>query len=58
MLQAAWSKLSHSHNLIVLHPDDSLTVIQNPSPSCPDDSSAVIQKKFYFKNHNELVSAK
>ena len=35
-----------------------LSCPENPSPSRPDDSSPVIQKKFISKNHNDLVSVK
>ena len=46
------------HLLTLSRLDDGLTVDQNLSPSCPDDGSPVIQKKFISKSLNKLVSAK
>ena len=46
-----------AQKLTLSHPDDSLSVIENHSPSRPDDGLSVIEKKFISKIHSELVCA-
>ena len=52
------AKDSHLKLLILLHSDDGPTVVDNHSPSRPDDGLSIIERKFILKNHSELVSAK